>query len=80
MFSNATSHFGLVNIEGELIECSPDVRPIAIPQDAHNRSGQLATQPARSLDDVRTVVVNGLRRFVFVGVRSTDAATRLGTS
>ena len=73
---NATGHFGLINIEGELIECSPDVRSIAIPQDVYNRSGQLATQPARSLDDVRTVVANRLRRFVFVGVRPTDAATR----
>ena len=75
-FSHATGQFGLINTAGELIECTPDGRPIAIPQDAHNRSEQLAEQPARSLDDVRAVVATELRRSVLQGLHPTDATTR----
>ena len=82
MFSNSTGHVGLINIEGELLDCAPNGRPSAkpIPHDAHNRSVQLqlATQPApaRSLDDVRTVVADLLRRSLYANAGPTEAAVR----
>ena len=75
-FSNATGHFGLIDLNGEFIECTSDGRRRAITHDTHSPFVKTATQPARSLDDVRTVVANGLRRFVFLGVHPTVAAAR----
>ena len=54
-FSIATGHYGLIDLNGEFIECTPDGRLIAIPHDEHNHSVQ---QPARSLDVVRSVVAD----------------------
>ena len=52
--SNATGHFGLIDLDGCLVECTSDGRLIANPHDSHNRSVQLAALPPRSLDDVPT--------------------------
>ena len=75
-FSHATGHYGFIDLNGEFIEYTSYGRRISNPQEAHNPFVQTATQPPRSLDDVRTVVANGLRRFVFLGLHSTDAAAR----
>ena len=75
-FSIATRHFGLIDLNGELIECTSVGRPIANLQDLHNCSVQLATQPPRSRNDVRTVIGNLLRRSVNADAETTDAAGR----
>ena len=76
-FSNATSHYGLIDLNGEFIECTSDGRPIANPQNAYNRPEQLATQPARTLHGVRTVVADLLRGSAYSGAGQPDAAAKL---
>ena len=73
-FSNATGHYGVIDLKGEFIECTSDGRPLAIPTDAHNRFEQSSTQPARSLDDLRTVAADLLRSSVLPVDRPTEAA------
>ena len=74
--SNATGHFGLIDLNGRLIECTSDGRPIANSHDSHNRNLQLAAQPPRSRDDVRNVIGGLLRHSVFTDADPTDAAGR----
>ena len=74
--SNATGHFGLIDLKGGLIECTSDWRPIAIPKDEQNRPVQLTAQPARSLNDVRTVVADLLRGSVYADASPTEAVEK----
>ena len=74
--SNATGHFGLIDLNGCLVECTSDGRLIANPHDSHNRSVHLAALPPRSLDDVRTVVADLLRGSVYADVGPTEAVEK----
>ena len=78
-FSNATGHFGLIDLKGEFIECTSDGRPIAFSKDEQNRPVQLSeltSQPPRSYDDVRTVIADLLRHSLYVGAERSDAMWR----
>ena len=75
-FSNATGHFGLIDLKGGLIECTSDWRPIPFPKDEQNRPVQLTAQQPRSINDVRAVIDDLLRGYVNADAGPTEAVER----
>ena len=75
-FSDTTGHFGLIDLNGYLVECTSDRRLIVNPHDSHDRSVHLAALPPRSLDDVRIVVADLLRGSVYADVGPTEAVEK----